>query len=765
MLRMHGPIPAYQGDEPYVFICYSHADSADVFEDLLWLNSQGQHIWYDEGISPGAEWSDEVADAIAGCRLFVYCISPNSIDSEHCRRELNYALSLGINVLAVHLEPTEVVRGIALSLGHRQAILRYEEGKDSFHSTLLEALGSNAETEPALGRSRFRANNWMVTTVGMSLLLIFLFWWNLDGDTGELDRGRVVSVPNSIVVLPFENISQDSDVDYLSDGFSDELRDQLGRVEGLRVAARSSSVFFRGKKENAVTIASTLGVSSVVEGHLRRRGESMQVSVQLIEGATGLATWSEVYDNPSSEMLDIQQHVAEQIVSHILGDATSVKVATTATKSASANDLMLLARYYEGQVRANPIIDQELLGEAIELYRQAVKADPESGLAYSRLAAALLYQGNVTAAEAPIFKALTLDPNLSEVQETLGRYYLVTGLPGVGAAWKRAVELNPNNADALSSYAYYLSNIDPPQLESAKTFFRRALALDPLSISRLGDLAVFYGNGGLVEEVLPLIEQAKAMFDGPEAFFLIARLYELIGEIDQSIAWMIKARDLEPENPSHQWKLAGLYVTLGDFDTALQIEPEAEIGILFGMRRYQEVIDRGEWLMEEQPDAVNVLYLMAFAYHVLGQHDNAIAILRSTGIPERLHGVIKRTGEREAYITYLGALSALGEHEQVARLAHHAFDRESHLSRDWWGYVYGACIESLKGNEAEALELIARTGVSSRLPWNPTLKDFPCLRKLGGHPEYESVIADFDARQEALRLRLPLTLAEFSVSL
>ena len=177
----------------------------------------------------------------------------------------------------------------------------------------------------------------------------------------------------------------------------------------------------------------------------------MRISVQLIDGASGLTTWSYAFDRTPRELLSVQQAIAEQVVAHVLPG--SDEVPTPTTQSVSANDAMLLARFYEQQVRDQQIRDDDKLLEAIRLYRKAVEADPESALAHSRLAGALLFLGDIDSAEASARVAMLLDPRLSEVQNTMGEVYWARGLPDAGAAFARAVELNPNNPDALHNYA------------------------------------------------------------------------------------------------------------------------------------------------------------------------------------------------------------------------------------------------------------------------------------------------------------------------
>ena len=186
-------------------------------------------------------------------------------------------------------------------------------------------------------------------------------------------------MPNSVAVLPFENASEDADDTYLSEGLSDELRDQLGRVTELRLAARSSSVAALERGMDAIEVSDNLRVAHILEGSMRRQGNRLRVSVQLIEGRNGLAIWSETYQRSASELLVVQQTIADEIVSRILPKAEDV-VTTPATRDADANELMLLARHYERQVRERQVRDDETLLDAIRLYRGQRRPTPSPRL-------------------------------------------------------------------------------------------------------------------------------------------------------------------------------------------------------------------------------------------------------------------------------------------------------------------------------------------------------------------------------------------------
>ena len=114
---MDSPFPAYKGDQPYIFVSYAHDDAELVYPEIIRLKKQGFNIWYDEGINPGASWRDELADRISRCDLFVYFVTPRSIKSNNCKKEVNYAIDHDKPLIAVHLEHAELAGGIGAITG------------------------------------------------------------------------------------------------------------------------------------------------------------------------------------------------------------------------------------------------------------------------------------------------------------------------------------------------------------------------------------------------------------------------------------------------------------------------------------------------------------------------------------------------------------------------------------------------------------------------------------------------------------------------
>ena len=136
------PFPAYQGDDPYIFASYAHTDSNRVFPEIGRWNSQGYRIWYDEGIVPGNEWPEEVANALDKCSTFVVFISPNSVLSRNVKNEINFALNEGKTFIAVHIEETQLPPGLRLRMGDIQAIMKYRLSEQMYQRQVERALAS-----------------------------------------------------------------------------------------------------------------------------------------------------------------------------------------------------------------------------------------------------------------------------------------------------------------------------------------------------------------------------------------------------------------------------------------------------------------------------------------------------------------------------------------------------------------------------------------------------------------------------------------------
>ena len=301
----------------------------------------------------------------------------------------------------------------------------------------------------------------------------------------------------SVAVLPFVNMSADKLDEYLSDGMTEELINALARVPGLRVPGRTSCFAFKGKNEDDIfrKVGEQLHVNAVLEGSVRKAGDKLRITAQLINVADGYHLWSEDYDGDVRDIFTFQSNVAQRVVEALqikLGVEAARALAKKPTENPEAHRLYLLGRYEFGKY-----------GEAgwtssIRYYEQALKLDPNYALAYCGLADTYAYMGGVVmpskeaVAKEKEFaqKALELDPELPEAHLSLAC--------ALGGAfdWRnaqiefdRAIELNPNLAWAYEIYAWFLGGLG--RLDEAIAKDKKAIELDPLNSFFQAALAYF----------------------------------------------------------------------------------------------------------------------------------------------------------------------------------------------------------------------------------------------------------------------------------
>ncbi|MGK7312122.1 MAG: tetratricopeptide repeat protein [Candidatus Longimicrobiales bacterium M2_2A_002] len=291
----------------------------------------------------------------------------------------------------------------------------------------------------------------------------------------------------SIAVLPFSDLSPAGDQAYFADGVTEELINRLARLEEIRVAGRTSSFAFRGRDAGLEEIAGRLGVEAVVEGSLRRDGDQLRVSVELVDVATGFQIWSESYDRTVDDIFAIQDDIATAIV-----DALRVQLVPgtsrlrAGTSSVRAHDAYLL-----GLARWHTRTETDLL-RALEYFQQAVEEDQSYAPAHAGLALtyAVLptYTGYPVAEAADrgsqeAARALALNAQLAEGHAAIGQIAqaLEWNLDAAEMAYERAVEFQPNYATAHQWYAEAL--IMMGRLTEAQVELDRAGSLDPLAVA------------------------------------------------------------------------------------------------------------------------------------------------------------------------------------------------------------------------------------------------------------------------------------------
>lgn len=303
----------------------------------------------------------------------------------------------------------------------------------------------------------------------------------------------------SIAVLPFLNLSSDKENEYFSDGLAEEVINALTRLENLHVTARTSAFVFRGAQQDIRQIGETLHVANVLEGSVRKSGNRVRISVQLIDVAEGNNLWSERFDREMTDVFEIQDEISASIVEKLkvklAGQAASgsgpepapaAPLVKRYTENLEAYDLYLKGRFELYKMSS------EGLDAAKRLFESAIGLDPKYALAYDGLAYSWYTEGfmgfiapkeAMPKAKAAVRRALELDESVAEAHATLGVILALFDWdwPGAEREFLRSLELNPSSPVARAMYAfYYLRPVG--RVEEAVTQTQQALSLDPLSI-------------------------------------------------------------------------------------------------------------------------------------------------------------------------------------------------------------------------------------------------------------------------------------------
>jgi TolB-like protein/Tfp pilus assembly protein PilF len=374
--------------------------------------------------------------------------------------------------------------------------------------------------------------------------------------------------PHSIAVLPFVNLSGDKEQEYFSDGLTDELLNSLAHIDGLEVAARTSSFSFREHPDIA-DVAHKLNVASVLEGSVRRSGRTIRVTAQLNNALTGFHLWSETYDRDLGDVLKLQTDIANAVAGalkiRLLGDEAA-KIELGGTRNPAAFDAYLRASktYWEQW-------DEKDAQPAIDGYTDAIRLDPHYALAYAGRSLAVGNNAHywpmtptdrsarLESAQADARKAIALVPDLSEGHLALAMAYQ-SGLDFKAASGEceRALALGPGNARALRDCGAL--EVTTGHSDSGLRSLNRALALDPLNPNSHGALGYALLDLRRYPEALAAYKDAEHLASGRgDSSAAIGMVYYLLGDFESARSFCEK----KPERPLYRFCLTGTYDKLG----------------------------------------------------------------------------------------------------------------------------------------------------------------------------------------------------------
>jgi TolB-like protein len=321
----------------------------------------------------------------------------------------------------------------------------------------------------------------------------------------------------SIAVLPLVNLSPDPENEYFSDGLTEDILTQLSRLRRLKVISRTSVMQYKRPQKNVREIGRELGVATILEGSVRKAGNKVRISVQLIDAGTDEHLWSETYDRELTDIFAIQSDVAQQITEALKAQVSAEERARLERQP--TDNLDAYQAYLRGRFLWNQRTD-EGVNAAIDLFRRATGLDPNYAPAHVGLADAYIVLGNFGTyrptsiypdAKAAALRALEIDASLGEAYASLGNIQANYDWDWRGAerAFVQAVELRPSYANAHHWYALYLGTRG--RSEEALREIRRARELDPLSPTITSNVAATYFTSHRYDEALAAVDEAIAM--------------------------------------------------------------------------------------------------------------------------------------------------------------------------------------------------------------------------------------------------------------
>jgi serine/threonine-protein kinase len=428
-------------------------------------------------------------------------------------------------------------------------------------------------------------SNWKIGTVAAAVLLAALvtYWLIFYGQRGTVPETPVQphERPPSIAVLPFADLSPQRDLEYFCDGITDELINTLAQVEGLHVVSRTSAFAFKGKPQDIRQIGQQLNVGAVLDGSVRKMGERMRITAQLVNVADGFHLWSRTYQGNMQDIFDVQDKISRAIVDALsvqLVGGEQVRLGKRHTQNLDAYNLYLRGRYQWNKRTGQG------LNKGIEYFQQAITLDTSYAPAHAGLADsyAMLASYGVSPpkevmpkAKAAAVKALQIDDTLAEAHASLGlvKSFFDWDWPEAEREYKRAIELNPGYATAHQWYSGCLRAVG--RLEEALTEIRRAQELDPLSLAISRDVGRAYR---LRRQPDLAIEQYRTTLElepsFPSGYLHLALEYQAESRYEAAIAALERGRSLPGANPLITGGLGYCYASWGKRSEALPLLDE-----------------------------------------------------------------------------------------------------------------------------------------------------------------------------------------------
>ena len=521
-----------------VFVSYASQDAATASAIVAALERAGLHCWIaPRDVAPGSQYADGIIRAINGAKLLVLVLSEHAASSPHVGKEIERASSKQRPIIALRTDATPLTPALEYFLSESQWIDVGGGGTDAGYAKLVEAVqrlitqpshypeqihhpeqgadlakitAAAAVEAPVNRRSSLPMIALIVLGAAALVYLIADKVWLSKHVAATLPASTPASQnapgaappasgsspsafappPHSIAVLPFVNMSGDPKQDYFSDGLSEELLNSLAAIPDLRVAARTSSFTFKGKNDDVADIARKLNVGAVLEGSVRKDGNQVRITAQLINASTGFHLWSQTYDRDLKNVLALQTEIATAVTKALKATLLTDAAATIeigGTQNPAAFDAYLRGKHLQ---RGN--FDRENTLARIAAFSEAARLDPKFAKAYVGVAYAQNTYANNFApgpevrswfkqARENSEKAIALAPELGEAHAAMAgiweRGYL--DFARAQTEYDRALALSPNDPEVLLRSGTFFVTMG--RAEAGLANIRSAIALDQLN--------------------------------------------------------------------------------------------------------------------------------------------------------------------------------------------------------------------------------------------------------------------------------------------
>ena len=542
-------------DTRAIFLSYASQDSEIARRLADALRVAGLEVWFDQSeLRGGDAWDVSIRKRIKDCALFVPLISKNTESRSEGYFRLEWKLAVDRSHLMADDQPF-----------------------------LMPVVIDDTSDAQARVPDRFRERQWSRLSGGATfeafaerVLQAIPRPADTDVSRASPDQARVAASPKAIAVLPLANMSADPENEYFSDGMTEEIINALSKVPGVHVASRSSCFAFKGKKDvNVRQIGEKLGVTTLLEGSVRKVGNRIRIAAQLVNVENGYQLWSETYDRQLEDIFAVQDEISRSIVDALKLQLTGV----TAAIVAPTKNLDAYTTYLKGRFHFNKF-NEVGLRKAYDLFQNALLQDPGFARAYAGIADVWCdladdwvppdeaYPRAKSAAE----RALQRDPELADAMISIGKvlcwheWKFVEGVRHV----ERAVVLSPNDAEAYWVLGTALPLVG--RLRDGIAAVRRALELDPLRVEYFGwatRLLLYAGDYDAA------IAQGAETFEIDEkygrGFVFVGSAYLAKGDADQALDWFQRGQSLDTAVRSYDAMIVRALAALGRREEAEEI--------------------------------------------------------------------------------------------------------------------------------------------------------------------------------------------------